>query len=53
VKSIERYNRDPNYHTAAVAAQRAVMNPTYQPWPLNPAHYNAWRTMTLTFGPTD
>ncbi|MDV7339113.1 hypothetical protein RYZ26_05890 [Terasakiella sp. A23] len=44
---------EPHFRAAAESAQRAVMNPKCWPYPLNPANYDQWQTMTLSFNPAD
>lgn len=46
-----RYDSDPSFKSAALAARRAVMNPSCQPWPLDPAHYEEWKVITIRFDP--
>ncbi|MBS0547490.1 MAG: hypothetical protein JSR24_07060 [Proteobacteria bacterium] len=53
LKDTGRYRSDPMYRAAADAAQRAILNPRCQPWPLSPEKYNAWRTITFNFDPRD
>ena len=53
IKDTGRYSIDPIYRAAADAAQRAIMNPRCQPWPLDPAKFNEWRIMTFNFDPRD
>ena len=53
LKEPSRYNNDPIYRAVADAAQRAIWSPRCQPWPLNPANFNAWRTVTFNFDPRD
>jgi hypothetical protein len=44
-----RYNTDRPYRGKAEAALRAVMDPRCQPWPLDPANHDTWKTLTLKF----
>jgi hypothetical protein len=53
LKDTGRYNNDPAYRAAADSAQRAIMNPRCQPWPLAPEKYASWRTITFNFDPRD
>ena len=53
LKDTSRYYSDPLFRAAADAAQRAILNPRCQPWPLSPEKFNAWRTITFNFDPRD
>lgn len=53
LKDTGRYNSDPTFRAAADSAQRAIMNPRCQPWPLSAEKYNSWRTITFNFDPRD
>lgn len=53
LKDTGRYNNDPAFRAAADSAQRAIMNPRCQPWPLAAEKYNNWRTITFNFDPRD
>ena len=41
------------YRSAAESALRAVLNKRCQPFKLPPAKYERWKTMTLTFNPSE
>jgi hypothetical protein len=51
VQDVGRYNKQGAYRAAADSAWRAVMNPRCQPWPLDPATYDRWKTINMTFNP--
>jgi hypothetical protein len=53
VRDTGRYSSDPNFRAAADAAQRAIMNPRCQPWPLSPKKYDAWKSVVFNFDPRD
>ena len=44
---------DPFYRTAAESALRAVLNPRCQPFKLPAKKFDRWKTMTLSFNPSD
>jgi hypothetical protein len=44
---------DPFYRTAAESALRAVLNPKCQPFKLPAKKFDRWKTMTLSFNPSD
>lgn len=48
-----RYNSDPFFRAAAESAQRAVLNPACNKLPLDPAKYDQWKSITMTFNPED
>jgi outer membrane biosynthesis protein TonB len=48
-----RYNNDPFFRAAAESAQRAVLNPACNNLPLDPAKYDQWKSITMTFNPED
>jgi outer membrane biosynthesis protein TonB len=47
-----RYNSDSFYAAMADSALRAVRNPNCSPFDLPPDKYDAWKTMTVTFDPS-
>ncbi|WP_010301187.1 protein TonB [Candidatus Odyssella thessalonicensis] len=48
-----RMAADPVFRAAAESAERAIMDPSCNPLPLNPAKHQQWKTMTMTFDPAD
>ena len=44
---------DPVFRAAAESAERAIMDPSCNPLPLNPEKYQQWKTMSMTFDPAD
>ena len=48
-----RMNSDPAFRAAAESARRAVMDPNCNPLPLNPAKFEQWKELTLSFNPKD
>jgi hypothetical protein len=48
-----RLGGDPIFRAAAESAERAIMDPSCNPLPLNPAKHQQWKTMTMTFDPAD
>ena len=49
----QRSRSDPFFRTAAESAQRAVLDPSCNPLPLNPSKYEQWKSITMTFNPED
>jgi hypothetical protein len=47
-----RYNSDSFYRAAADSALRAVRNPACSPFQLPPDKYDVWKTVTVTFDPS-
>ncbi len=47
-----RYNSDSFYAAMADSALRAVRNPNCSPFDLPPDKYESWKTMTVTFDPS-
>ena len=48
-----RVGADPVFRAAAESAERAIMDPSCNPLPLNPAKHAQWKTMSMTFDPAD
>lgn len=48
-----RMGSDTVFRAAAESAERAIMDPSCNPLPLNPAKYKQWQTMIMTFDPAD
>lgn len=47
-----RYNSDSFFRAAADSALRAVRNPSCSPFQLPPDKYDVWKTVTVTFDPS-
>jgi outer membrane biosynthesis protein TonB len=47
-----RYSSDPFFRAMADSAMRAVRNPNCSPFELPPDKYDAWKTVTVTFDPS-
>ena len=47
-----RYNSDSFFRAAADSALRAVRNPSCSPFQLPPDKYDTWKTVTVTFDPS-
>lgn len=47
-----RYNSDSFFRAAADSAMRAVRNPSCSPFMLPPDKYETWKTVTVTFDPS-
>lgn len=47
-----RYNSDSFFRAAADSALRAVRNPSCSPFELPPDKYDVWKTVTVTFDPS-
>ena len=47
-----RYNSDSFFRAAADSAMRAVRNPACSPFELPPDKYDTWKTVTVTFDPS-
>ena len=48
-----RYNNDTFFRAMADSAMRAVRNPNCSPFELPPDKYESWKSMTVTFDPSD
>lgn len=48
-----RMGTNPIFRAAAESAERAIMDPSCNPLPLNPAKHTQWKNMTMTFDPAD
>jgi len=52
VVDTSRYNSDTFFRAAADSAMRAVRNPLCSPFELPPDKYDTWKTVTVTFDPS-
>lgn len=52
IVDVSRYNSDSFFRAAADSAMRAVRNPLCSPFQLPPDKYDTWKTVTVTFDPS-